>query len=86
MQRVEYKVLRTRGMASRWHDDEQLLGDFEEMERILNEYAAAGWELFSHTCTESGYHFLILERPFEPREVLPAAIPEGRGDEISPAE
>ncbi len=84
MRQFDHKVLQTKGMAGRWFDGGENLAAFDQLKSVLNGYADQGWVFRSHTCTESGYHFVIMERPAQPRELLPGLDPAGRGDEVSP--
>jgi hypothetical protein len=83
MDRFEYKVLATRGeLRAAWFDGSRRLGTWDELEAILNRYAAEGWRLVAHAMG-IGMSRVILERPRQPREALPADAPEGRGDELA---
>lgn len=85
MERYEYKVLVTRGdVRIGWFDGEERLGSRHDLEEILNRYAANGWRLVAHAMG-AALSRVILERPHQPPEVLPALEPAGRGDELAPA-
>ena len=82
MQELEYRVLvwKPRGFGGSWTHGERDLG--QDLEAILNEHARSGWVLDAYALNHvSGQ--AILRRPFRPGEVVPAAAPEGRGDEVS---
>ena len=80
MQRFEYTVLvfKPLGVGNAWFEDDERLGDAGDMKAILNRYAARGWRLVTNTYG-GGWASMILERPYQPDEVVPADRPEGRG-------
>jgi hypothetical protein len=86
MQRFEYTVLvfKLVGSGKGWYEDDERLGDFTDAKVILNRYAARGWRLITHTYYAGGWGAMILERPYQPGEVVPANPPTGRGDEPTP--
>jgi hypothetical protein len=81
----EFRVLtfKSRGFGGSWfHRDTELGRDLEE---VLNEQALAGWDVVAAPVTHVSAQ-VILRRPSAASELVPAAEPEGRGDEPSPAE
>ena len=86
MQRFEYTVLifKLVGSGRGWFEDDERVGDAGDTKAILNRYAARGWQLVTNTYFAGGWGSMILERPYQPGEVVPTDRPEGRGDEVSP--
>lgn len=84
MQYFEYTTLvfKPLGAGNGWYVGDERLGDGKEADTILNRYASRGWRLVSTAA--GGWILLLLERPHQPGEVVPAERPEGRGNEVSP--
>jgi hypothetical protein len=84
VERYEYKQLTARGdFGMRWHDGDESIGDVTATAEVANRYAAEGWRVAALTLA-GRYGQLLLERPARASELLPAAAPEGRGDEPTP--
>ena len=85
MQQVEYTTLLYRGLGRgrAWFEDGERVGSWEELTSILNLYASRGWVVLT-TGGGSDSPFIILERPFEGRTLVPADAPAGRGDGPTP--
>jgi hypothetical protein len=82
MQRFEYTHLffKPLGAGNAWFEDDERLGDSTDVKVILNRYAARGWRLAAAISYGGGWASMILERAYQPAEVVPADRPEGRGD------
>ena len=81
MQRFEYTILvfTPLGAGNGWYEDDERLGDAKDVKAILNRYAARGWRLVTNTYG-GGWSSMILERPYQPDEVVPVDPTADRGD------
>jgi hypothetical protein len=84
MERFEYRVLvgRASGLGSAWFWGSERLGGSDDLELILNQQSVLGWEFMTLAMGPSSSR-IVLRRPAQGGELLPAAEPEGRGDELS---